>query len=211
MNGAKGRKHKRRREKEDERSPINRLDARFEPSTGSDDETKEKVVEWRRRGAPPSVFQMVRYCATATPHRGSFRQSGLGRRQRQYDGARADRLGSEAPSILAVRATNIKHLIPQFPSPNLPSQPNHHLIQRIRSHSPNPVVESANVCQCLPMFDPSVATCLLQCLCVSPFTSLKAASRTVTSLARREIITAPCSASLLLHAKWGERTRKAVR
>lgn len=65
--------------------------------------------------------------------------------------------------------------------------------------------------QCLPMFDPSVATCLLQCLCVSPFTSLKAASRTVTSLARREIITAPCSASLLLHAKWGERTRKAVR
>lgn len=149
MNGAKGRKHKRRREKEDERSPINRLDARFEPSTGSDDETKEKVVEWRRRGAPPSVFQMVRYCATATPHRGSFRQSGLGRRQRQYDGARADRLGSEAPSILAVRATNIKHLIPQFPSPNLPSQPNHHLIQRIRGHSPNPVVESANVCQCL--------------------------------------------------------------
>lgn len=110
------------------------MDARFEASTGSDDETKEKVVEWRRRGAPPSVFQMVRYCATATPHRGSFRQSGLGRRQRQYDGARADRLGSEAPSILAVRATNIKHLIPNSLHPTCPP-PNHHRIRRIRGHS----------------------------------------------------------------------------
>lgn len=45
---------------------------------------------------------MLRYCATATPERESFRQSGLGRRQRQYDGARAHRLGSEAPSHLEV-------------------------------------------------------------------------------------------------------------
>lgn len=102
--------------------------------------------------------------------------------------------------------SNILSLVPFTQPPSLSTQP-----------PPNPTnsrpfPESCRrIGQCLPMFDPSVATCLLQCLCVSPFTSLKAASRTVTSLARREIITAPCSASLLLHAKWGERTRKAVR
>lgn len=68
--------------------------------------------------------------------------------------------------------------------------------------------------QCLPMFHPSVATRLLQCLCVSASLFLLQplkASRTVKSLARREIIAAPCSASPLLRAKWGERTREAVR
>ncbi|OAD57446.1 hypothetical protein WN48_01997 [Eufriesea mexicana] len=64
-------------------------------------ENKEKGIGTAASRCPP-LFRMLRYCATATPHRESFRQSGLGRRQRQYDGARAHRLGSEAPSFLAV-------------------------------------------------------------------------------------------------------------